>query len=108
MTAHPWRRVIGDPVLRSGRGSVLGGDTTRRTRWWDMTLDCGHTAERTVRYRAEEGARRGGTQRRSRSDILPSPARVRCSTCQEGPSAPKAAPDLMKALEDSLARAVRP
>lgn len=75
-----WRRVTGEPRIRQGRGSVLGPDTSRRTRWWVLTLECGHTAERTVRYRPLPAAerQRGGTQHRDLADVLPAPRRVRC------------------------------
>jgi hypothetical protein len=69
------------PALREGRGSVLGPDTSRRTRWWDMQLECGHKVERIVRYRPLYPTQRGGTQHRSRSDVLPPPHRVRCEFC---------------------------
>lgn len=85
MTAQaPWRKVTGTPQWRSGRGSLLGPETPRRTRWWNLTLECGHTAERTVRYGPHANgypAQRGGTQHRSSADILPAPKRVRCERC---------------------------
>jgi len=82
MTARPWQHVIA-AVLRSGRGSVLGPDMPRRARWWALILACGHTAERTVRYRPlpRREVQRGGTQRRSGDDVLPAPRRVRCGQC---------------------------
>jgi len=80
---RPWRVVLGDPApaLREGRGSVLGPDTSRRTRWWEMRLECGHTVERIVHYRPVPNPDRGGTQHRRRSDVLPPPRRVRCEFC---------------------------
>lgn len=79
---YPWRTVVGEPGLRSGRGSLLGPDTSRRTRWWEGTLDCGHTFERTVRYRPDPSARNsGGWRARPRSAVLPPPKRVRCDEC---------------------------
>jgi hypothetical protein len=84
MRKGTWRTVAGEPVLKSGRGGLLGPATTRRARWWEMHLECGHDAERTVRYRpqGDDGwpVQRGGTQHRSRDDILPAPRRVLCST----------------------------
>lgn len=82
----PWRRVLDDPepVIYGGRGSFLGPDTSRRTHWWEMTLECGHRTERTVRYgpRTDGLPRtRGGTQHRSLYDVLPHPKRVRCDDC---------------------------
>jgi predicted RNA-binding Zn-ribbon protein involved in translation (DUF1610 family) len=83
----PWRRVLDDPEprLREGRGGILGPDTSRRTRWWEVALDCGHHTERIVRYapRADGRTRRGGTQHRSLDDVLPAPRRVRCEFCPD-------------------------
>lgn len=80
---HPWRDVVGRPMMRTGRGSVLGPDTSRRTAWWEGELSCGHGFERTVRYVPQEGASRGGTQHRSKGDddVMPHPRRVRCTSC---------------------------
>lgn len=83
---HPWRRVLDnpEPTLSGGRGSVLGPDTSRRTHWWELHLECGHRTERTVRYgpRSDGLPRRvGGTQHRSMADVLPPPKRVRCEFC---------------------------
>ena len=77
-----WQNVIA-AELHQGRGSVLGRDTARRTRWWLLTLDCGHFAERTVRYRPlpQAQVQRGGTQHRSGTDVLPAPQRARCEYC---------------------------
>jgi hypothetical protein len=84
MSARPWRKVTGKPDLHAGRGSVLGKDTARRSRWWDLPLECGHVEQRTVRYKAlGPAAQRGGTQRRRAADVLPAPGRVRCGQCPE-------------------------
>jgi hypothetical protein len=88
MTArHPWRKVARTDGYFEGRGSVLGPDTSRRTRWWELTLEgCDHRVERTVRYapRTDGYARsRGGTQHRSASAVLPAPKRVRCDRCPQ-------------------------
>jgi hypothetical protein len=67
-----------------GRGSVLGPDTSRRTCWWELDLECGHTEERTVRYAPPTDGyarQRGGTQHRSADAVLPAPKRVRCGRC---------------------------
>lgn len=85
MTLAPWRKVIKVSGYFEGRGGVLGPDTSRRTRWWELDLECGHGAERTVRYspRRDGYARqRGGTQHRSACDVLPAPKRVRCTACR--------------------------
>lgn len=77
--AGPLRRILTDPAprLREGRGSVLGPDTARRARWWELRLDCGHTVERSVRYRP----RGGRLARRALSEVLPPPKRARCHLC---------------------------
>lgn len=81
---RPWRKVVGKPRLREGRGSVLGPATHRRNRWWELELECGHETCRFVRYRplpGPPGANRGN-QERSRDDVLPPPQRVRCEFCE--------------------------
>lgn len=80
----PWRKVVRKLALRAGRGSVLGPSTSRRTRWWELELECGHVVERTVRYSPAKNPKRGGTQHRSRSDVLPHPKKVRCEYCPDG------------------------
>lgn len=83
---RPWRAVVGGPdgsehpLLMTGRGSLLGPDTARRTAWWEMRLECGHQVERTVRYppRSTPVPYR---RRRSLDDALPPPRRVRCEQC---------------------------
>lgn len=61
---HPWRQVVSSVGPLTGRGSVLGRDTARRTAWWELTLDCGHEVERTVRYSPQK---RGQPRRYSAS-----------------------------------------
>lgn len=77
--AAPLRARVGEARLHEGRGSVLGPDTSRRTRWWEMTLECGHIVERTVKYdpKRERPFRRA----RSLGDVLPPPTRARCEQC---------------------------
>lgn len=77
--SYPWRKVT-KAQRHAGRGSFLGGDTSRRSRWWDLTLECGHHEERTCRYKPLAGGR-DGTRHRSADDILPAPARARCHQC---------------------------
>lgn len=77
----PWRAVITTNGPNSGRGGLLGGDTTRRTAWWVLRLECGHQVERVVKYLPAESARVGGTQSRSITDVRPAPKRVRCEMC---------------------------
>lgn len=76
-----WRAVVASQQ-RSGRGSVLGPDTTRRARWWSLTLECEHVVERTVRYKSSDTPQRGGTQHRYADDVLPAPVRVQCEYCK--------------------------
>ena len=76
MTA-PLRHVT-TAVLREGRTGLLGPDTSRRSRWWDLGLDCGHVEERPARYLPRKARRR----QRVRTDVLPAPTRARCFTCQ--------------------------
>ena len=81
----PLRAVLADPEpeLREGRGSLLGPDTDRRTRWWNVTLECGHHAQPAARYitRPPNAWRR--RRARERADVLPPPKRVRCHDCHE-------------------------
>lgn len=74
-----WREVVSSE-LHAGRGSVLGPATGRRTRWWVLTLTCGHKAERHVRYRKADLPAPKGTRRTS-DDVLPPPTRVSCREC---------------------------
>lgn len=53
-----------------------------RSRWWALTLDCGHVEERSARY--APGSFRGGPYRpRGYDDVLPAPQRARCYLCRE-------------------------
>lgn len=72
-------RLVVEAHMGSGRGSVLGGDTWRRVRWWNLTLECGHTQQRTVRYRPHPQGYR--IAQRVMSDALPAPTRARCHDC---------------------------
>ena len=64
----PWRKVVSGSHIHEGRGSILGPDTSRRTRWYRLKLECGHEVERVVKY-TRIGNRRGGTQQRKLSDV---------------------------------------
>jgi hypothetical protein len=78
-------RTVAKASMRSGRGSVLGPDTTRRTRWWEIDLEpCGHHVQRTVRYKPSDEPQHGGTQHRAADAVLPAPKRVRCEHCEQG------------------------
>jgi hypothetical protein len=70
-----WREVAGSE-LRDG----YGFSSSRRTRWWVLTLSCGHRAERHVRYRKLDSPAPQGT-RRTADDVLPPPGRVSCAVC---------------------------
>jgi hypothetical protein len=74
-----WRDVT-HAELHSGRGSVLGPDTSRRTRWWELVLTCGHRKVGNVRYRKTSPPLPKGTRRAS-DDVLPAPRRVSCPEC---------------------------
>ena len=76
-----WRDVE-HATLRSGRGSFLEPAARRRTRWWDLTLTCGHRTERHARYRKADPPLPQGT-RRSADDVLPPVVRVACLECRQ-------------------------
>lgn len=73
-------RTVVSAALRTGRGSVLGPDTARRARWWQLTLTCGHVVERTVRYQPS-GDGRLGSHSRNASEVLPAPKCAKCDHC---------------------------
>lgn len=79
-----WRAVV-KSQLNVGRGSTLGPDTVRRTRWYDLDLECGHAVQRTARYRPLGDSKHtddAWRRRRTSADVLPAPQRVRCEFCQ--------------------------
>lgn len=80
---RPLRDVV-SKQLRSGRGGLLGPDTSRRLRWWYLTLTCGHSVERTAKYtrRTDPYLHRSA---RPATDLLPAPKRARCDdeTCHQ-------------------------
>lgn len=54
----------------------------RSSRWWALTLECGHVEERPVKY-TPAGKKRGGSWRnRKVEDALPAPKRVVCHLCE--------------------------
>lgn len=78
----PWRMVVEVSGPHCGRGSILGPDTDRRTRWWDLKLECGHFDQRIVRYRKDHRyTGRGKVRHRSADAVLPAPKRIRCESC---------------------------
>lgn len=83
---HHWREVVAVAGPQMGRGSLLQGGkpTVRRARRWLLTLSCGHQVRRPVRYSPHADGyerQRGGTQFRSKDDVLPAPKRARCEDC---------------------------
>lgn len=82
MTEHRPLRAVVASQIDSGPGSVLG-DQGRRTRWYTMTLDCGHVVERPVKHVASATRSAGGRGwgMRPQSEVLPAPRRARCDTC---------------------------
>ncbi len=78
----PWRKVVSSSHIHEGRGSILGPDTSRRTRWYVLALECGHEVERVVKYEPI-GKRRGGTTQRKLSDVKLPPKKVRCDYCED-------------------------
>lgn len=75
-------RPVQSSKLRSARGSVIGPDTNRRIRYWELELDCGHNVERSVKYKPRTSKHRAnGWHPRKEADVLPAPARARCDYC---------------------------
>ncbi len=56
--------------------------------WWELGLECGHIAERRVRFPKQEGHSRRGFailhHPRLPNEALPPPRRVRCEDCAQG------------------------
>lgn len=69
-------------IWRKVDGALLQGVPLlqRRTRWWELDLECGHKAERHVRYRRLAVPQPKGT-RRAAADVLPAPVLVSCAPC---------------------------
>lgn len=80
MTNRGPLRLVKSAQLRAGRGSVIGPDNNCRVRWWEMVLECGHIAERSVKYSPTFYR----LQQRGQSDVLPAPTRCRCEDCPAG------------------------
>jgi hypothetical protein len=82
--AGPFRQVS-RARLKAGRGSYLGPATSRRARWWELALECGHQAERPARYRPlgdKDRQDEAWRRKRSAADVLPAPKRARCPECR--------------------------
>lgn len=72
---RPLRRVTA-AVLKTGRVGLLGPDTSRRTSWWELTLECGHMVERPVNQ-----GRIQHVLHLERAGVLKRPVRARCDHC---------------------------
>lgn len=82
-------RCVVSAAMRSGRGSFIGPDTSRRVRWWECTLECGHVVEPLVRYKPRVGVlQANGWHPRSPNDALPAPKRCRCKECERSLNTP--------------------
>lgn len=93
---HP-RRVNRDPlrtVTRADLRSHASLFASFKTHYWDLTLDCGHVTERSIRYLPPpdgERVRRGWAALRhppSLSRIGDPPKRARCEQCAREAVAP--------------------
>lgn len=73
-----------DPLHAVVAAEVTSSES--HSRRWQLSLDCGHTEYRPVKYRPVpgEGPRRGVVRERSAGDILPAPRRVQCWRCGRG------------------------
>ncbi len=77
--SRPWHIVTRASAAHAGRGSVLGPDTPRRTRWRVLTLECGHKVQRPIRYKPDESIPKGWRNsggwglHRHMDDALPPP-----------------------------------
>jgi hypothetical protein len=83
----PLRKVTKE-VLRGG-ASVFANF---HYHWWELTLECGHVAERRCRYRPDGVRRRGYAAQHhapSLNRLMDAPKRVRCDECQP-PDTPRA------------------
>lgn len=78
-------RLMRDVVtaqLREVRGSILGPDTSRRLRMWQLDLSCGHRVDRRATYPPQGGRRANGWHPRGLSEANPSPKRALCDYCK--------------------------
>lgn len=78
-----WRKVVKADGPYAGRGSLLGPETSRRVKWWDLTLECGHLVQRSCRYPPPFVP---GRRHRSAGEALPPPKRVLCEMCAAAPA----------------------
>lgn len=68
--------------LREVRGGLLGPDTSRRVRMYELQLECGHRVDRFVKYPPRSGPRANGWHPRRLSEALPAPKRALCDECK--------------------------
>lgn len=77
-------RAVTSGQLAVGNGGLLG-PRRYEIRWWDLTLECGHKAERPARYESGASDGRRGFARMNHppsiDKVLPAPKRVRCDRC---------------------------
>lgn len=79
----PWRAV----TSAMARQANCINNNSLQTTWWDLTLECGHYAERPLRFPSQEGTRRARQgfaalhHPRPKDEALPPPKRVRCAFC---------------------------
>lgn len=79
---HPYRVVV-KALSRTGHAIL---NPALYTQWWDLTLECGHTEERSLRFPKQTGPhpRRGYAalhRPRCHNEALPAPKKVRCRQC---------------------------
>ncbi len=82
---HPLRNVV-KSMEREGRSSFnFCHGQGIYSRWYDLTLECGHVVERTARYeKGASGDNRGYARQHHQppsNKMLPPPKRVRCEFC---------------------------
>jgi len=76
----PLRKVVSSE-LRATRSIGGGPFGSRTSRWWTLTLECGHSVERRAKY-TPSGTYAGGIRERSMLDVLPAPKSARCEVCK--------------------------
>lgn len=75
------KRVLRDVCvseIREVRGGLLGPNTSRRLRIWQLDLSRGHQVERRVTYPKSTSRRANGWDPRSLSEAKPAPTRALC------------------------------